>query len=160
MTPGETAFLAAHLKSTDVAWEWGSGSSSTWLARRVRSVTSVEHQAHYAASLIKSAPSNLSVLFIPPSSPYVEGGEDDGDLTTFKDYVECFQGRNVDVIVVDGRARTWCCRHIAETAPFGPFPGQRIFLHDCDRSQYAPIWETHLREVARVERLMLLEPRL
>ncbi len=165
MTADEIAFLERNLTPTDRVFEWGSGGSTLWLAKRVRGVTSVEHAQDYAASVLKDAPGNVSLLFHPPGRPYV--GPDDGTFEQFRDYVTCYTGRGVDVAVLDGRARVACARWIVESAQFGPDPDLRVFLHDAERVEYSPIWQdnpetgwkSYFNMVKQVERLMLLAPR-
>lgn len=167
MTRAEVDFLAANIKPTDRVWEWGSGGSTLWLAERCRSVVSVEHQRQFAVDVIHDAPSNVSVLYVPPELPYVEGTEDDGDYETFRSYVNAYTGQGIDVVLIDGRARLWCARHVAENAAYGPHPGMRFFLHDVERSQYDRIWrddpslwgDAWLKPVARAGNLMMLEVR-
>jgi len=141
MTDEEIAFLDAGLKPSDRVWEWGAGGSTLWLAARVKQVTAVEHQRTFAADVIQAAPSNVSLLYCPPEFPYAEGTEDDGDLETFRSYVGAYTGELIDVVVIDGRARLWCARQVAENAAFGPHPEMRFYLHDADRSAYRRIWE-------------------
>ena len=148
MTTEEIAFLAANLKPSDRVWEWGSGASTLWLAERCRRVTSVEHQRSFAGNAIRWVPDNASILYVPPDLEYTEGTEDDGDLATFHSYVECFIGRGVDAVLIDGRARVECAKFIAERAPFGPTPELRVFLHDCHRAQYESIWRDQVERIA------------
>lgn len=156
------AFLAAHVKPSDVVHEWGSGLTTDFLARRCKRLTTVEHVPSFAAAAILSAHNNglrnLTVVSAPPDLPYREGGEDDGDLATFRTYVEAYSGRCLDVCLVDGRARIECVRFALERAPFGPWPTTKFFVHDMDRPQLAPIAEM-LDPVETVERLMLLKVR-
>jgi len=159
----ELEFLGAHVKSSDTAWEWGSGITTAFLAQRCRRVTTVEHIPSFAAQAIlwahNTGQRNVQVISAPPDLPYVEGGDDDGDLPTFRSYVESFVGKGVDVVLVDGRARIECVRYLLERAPFGPDPAVRVFVHDIDRPGLAPILEM-MYEVERVERLALLRVRL
>src|SRR5271166_3894544 len=43
LTPQAVRYLDAWLKPTHHAFEWGAGRSTLWIAERVRSITSVEH---------------------------------------------------------------------------------------------------------------------
>jgi hypothetical protein len=162
LTPDEMAFLVANVKPTDTVWEWGSGGTTAFLAPLCKRLTAVEHQPAFAASTIMEARvrehTNVSVLYVPPDLPYVEGTDDDGDLTTFRSYVEVYTGRNVDVVLVDGRARVEAFRHINERAQWGPDPEVALFLHDAQRPQYGAVFDW-FREEARVERLSLLRAR-
>ncbi len=161
LTENELTFLASHVQLSDNVWEYGSGFTTTFLATRCKRLTSVEHIPSFAAQAVLLAANNghrnVSVLSIPPDFPYVEGTIDDGDLPTFRSYVESYPGR-ADVVVIDGRARVECVRWMLERAPFGPSPETRFFLHDVNREQYAPI-SVMLCEADRLERLSLLRMR-
>lgn len=141
MTPEEIAFLEKGLTPQSRVWEWGSGGSTLWLAKRVQRVTTVEHQKAHALSVIGWAPENVSVLYIQPDFPYTEGGADDGDLETFRSYAGAYTGENIDVVLIDGRARLWCARQVAENSHFGPHPEMSFYLHDCERGIYDRIWK-------------------
>lgn len=158
----ELEFLGAHVKTTDTVFEWGSGITTAFLAQRCRRLTTVEHIPSFAAQAIlwahNTGQRNVQIISAPPDLPYVEGGEDDGDLATFLSYVETYTGKGVDVVLVDGRSRVECCRWLAERAPFGPHPDMAVFLHDCEREQYRPIFEM-LSEEKRVGQLALLRMR-
>jgi hypothetical protein len=163
MTDEEISFLEARLKPSDRVWEFGSGGSTRWFAGRCRHVTTVEHRPDFALRAIAGAPANVAVLFVPPSAPHVEGSGD-GDPASFSRYVETYQGRDVDVVLIDGRARVACARQVAEKKP----PRElRVFVHDAQRGAYRPIWEDDLEaghrawfvERRRVGNLILLAPR-
>ena len=151
-------FLLANVEPSATVWEWGSGETTALLAQRCRHITTVEHQPVRAAQMaLWSATTGVRVSVL--SMPYAEGGEDDGDLATFRSYVESYSGRGVDVVLIDGRARVECARWVAERAPFGPTPQMRIFAHDIERRQLAPILEM-FREEKRIGRLALLRMRM
>jgi hypothetical protein len=156
MTREEIAFLESHLRPTDHVFEWGSGDSTVWLAQRVRYVTSVEHDPTWAArtTLNLVGRLNTSVLWVPPLRPYTEGA-DDGDPDVFRQYILAILGQPADVVLIDGRSRVGCAVAAAEVLE----PPRLFFLHDCERAEYAPIWETYLREVGRVGNLMALTVR-
>jgi len=161
----ELEFLGAHLGPDKTAFEWGSGMSTAFLATRCRRVTTVEHQAPRAAEialgLYNAGRTNVAVYCIPPDFPYVDGGDDDGDLATFRSYVQAYTGLGVDVVLIDGRARCAAARWIAERAPFGPHPSMKIFCHDADRPALAAIWTDTTTEGGIVDgvELPLLVPR-
>ncbi len=171
MTDAEIGLLERNLKPGDRVWEWGSGSSTLWLSKRVRSVTSVEHQRTWAEKVLTdldgSGAADVSILFIPPNGLYVEGGEDDGDFGTFREYCQAFNGRGVDVVILDGRARVAAARWMVECAEFSLTPETRVFLHDVHRKQLDPVWcddpesgwKSYFSLVERVDNLVLLAPR-
>ena len=137
----ELAFLGSHVRYNDVVFEYGSGKSTNYLAPRCRRLITVEHKPEFAAvaalTLHLAGHVHATVISAPPILPYVEGGEDDGDLSAFGPYVEAYTGKGVNVILIDGRARCEVIRHILETASYGPSPDLKIFVHDINRPAYA-----------------------
>jgi SAM-dependent methyltransferase len=55
LTPKAVRFLEAWLKPTDLVFEWGAGRSTLWIARRVRQVTSIEHNPAWFAKVKEQA---------------------------------------------------------------------------------------------------------
>lgn len=159
MSEAELKFLLSHVETRDTVWEWGSGRSTFVIASKARRVVSVEHDPAWAVKVMSVGLPNVSVLHHPPDMPFDASAELDGDGETFASYVGAYSGQGIGVVVLDGRARVACARRVAETAPFGPSPGMKVFLHDCEREEYAPIMSYFLPK-ATEGRLMLLEPRL
>ncbi len=163
MSTEEIAFLERDITRRQRWFEYGSGGSSLFLAMRVASVITVEHSRMHAIAAVNSAPPNLTVIYAPPE-PGVGFSDADGDgtLQQFKTYVDTFTGHDVDCVLIDGRARRWCARRILETAPFGPDPDLKIYMHDADREEVSCIWtggEFAIDLVERVGNLALLRPR-
>ena len=167
LSQAELDFLGSHVKIADSVWEWGTGETTKYLASRCRRLVSVEHSPMWAVSAISSGQGSSSVLYVPQDQPLIEHTHD-GDGDTHRNYVDIYTGYGVDVVLIDGRARVACARRVAETAPFGPNPGMVVFLHDCERSEYARIWKDresedgpdgYFKRIAVVERLMLMEAR-
>jgi hypothetical protein len=99
-------------------FEYGSGASSIWLAKRCAQIVSVEHDAGWrpiVADRLK-AHGNSELLFVPPGprisgSPFTSqkpGWTDydfGGYVRSIEDYSDTF-----DMIVVDGRCRNECLK--------------------------------------------------
>jgi tRNA A58 N-methylase Trm61 len=137
----ELAFLGSHVWYNDTVFEYGSGKSTAYLAPRCKRLITVEHKPEFAAVALLQAHQaghgNVTVISAPPVLPYVEGTDDDGDLSTFGPYVDAYTGKGVNVVLIDGRARCEVIRHILETASYGPSPDLKIFVHDINRPAYA-----------------------
>ena len=96
------------------AFEYGSGASTLWLARRCRQVVSVEHDAGFArdiAPMLKR--DNISLRLIEPernvSTPLAASGRSGYEHCDFSAYVDSIAaGEDYDLIVIDGRARASC----------------------------------------------------
>ncbi len=119
------AFLAQ--RDYPRVFEYGSGASTIWAARRAHHVTSVEHDVdwHPVISNRLSAFSNVELRLIGPDANYNPeyGSKKPGNTSrSFENYVTAIEGAEgpFDVIIIDGRARVACLRHaIAHVAPGG-----------------------------------------
>lgn len=120
---GATASVAAFLEARPDArvFEFGSGASTAWLARRARQVISVEHHAGWCDRLrpLLAGFANASLIHRDLS----EGG--------YVDAIAEFGGE-FDLIVVDGRQRIAC---LERAKPFLKRGGMILF-DDSGRSRY------------------------
>jgi len=110
--PAVLPHLETILTKDMVAFEWGSGRSTQWLADRVGALYSVESQQHWYSLVEKyiEGKSNVRLFFVP----YKGGGtcppeEHPGRVQDSKhvaEYVEVMDkvGRQFDFIVIDGLA--------------------------------------------------------
>jgi hypothetical protein len=101
------------------AFEWGSGASTIWLARRVARVDSVEHHAGFG-EMIRSRlagefpHADLQIVEpVPSAAPRVGSHKEGHGNLDFADYVAhidtvAAQRGPFELIVVDGRAREAC----------------------------------------------------
>jgi hypothetical protein len=121
-------------------FEYGAGASTVWLARRAASVTSVEHDLHFANSMGPTfgRHSNISLHVIQPGAPSDSGKARSNrkgyENAGFDDYVSAI-GKvpgSFDLIVIDGRARVACLeKAIERLAPDGI-----ILFDNSDRAEY------------------------
>lgn len=122
------------------ALEWGSGRSTIYFSRYLPAGgtwISIEHQASWHATvsgmLEQQRVTNVSLHLIPPNTEYIEGG-DDGNFTSFRDYIiyPAKLSKQYDFILVDGRARVECMavgwNLLAENGI--------MVLHDAQRVEY------------------------
>lgn len=99
-----------------VAFEYGSGASTLWLARRCRAVYSVEHDSEWAerTRALCEAHDNVEILAVPPAAlnptTRCRSGRTGWQEHSFDDYVESIRRYPFlfDLIVVDGRCRAEC----------------------------------------------------
>ncbi|RMI13290.1 class I SAM-dependent methyltransferase [Cellulomonas triticagri] len=145
-TYGAAARVAAHLDALGGSarvLEYGSGASSVWLARRAAHVTSVEHEPGWAAlvrDLARDAgvADRLDVREVPPRStpeplvPSGRRGEGGRDYAAYVRAIDDVPGE-LDLVVVDGRARAACL----EAATRRLAPGGLVLLDDSQRPRYA-----------------------
>jgi hypothetical protein len=103
-------------RGTDVrVFEYGSGASTVWLARRAAHVVSVEHDVPFAqvAGPMLALP-NVELRVIEPvraaGSPRAGSGRkgyEDSDFAAYVDSIAAGASR-YDLVVIDGRARAAC----------------------------------------------------
>lgn len=98
-------------------FEWGSGASTVWLARRAASVVSIDHDAPWVEfSAPRLAEQGNAVVELVPADPVsdrdirFESGKTGYLGETFRAYVEAIDRHEgkFDLIVIDGRARAAC----------------------------------------------------
>jgi hypothetical protein len=97
------------------SFEWGSGASTIWLARRVGSVNSVEHHAEFGGMIqqqLAAFPNaQLDIVeAVRSETPAIGSAKEGHHGLDFRHYVEHIDavGGMFDVIVIDGRAREAC----------------------------------------------------
>jgi len=143
-----TEAVDAFLKSRPDArvFEYGSGASTFWLAKRAGTVVSVEHDADWYASMQASGlPGHVELIFRAPepagdAAPGFPSGRAGYEQMEFRAYVQAIeaQPQPFDLIVVDGRARVACLeaakRHLA--------PGGMIVFDNAGRERYQKGIET------------------
>ncbi|MET0231152.1 MAG: class I SAM-dependent methyltransferase [Rhodanobacteraceae bacterium] len=120
------------------AFEYGSGASTVWLARRCRDVVTVEHDAgfaKYVAPLL--ARDNIRVNVIEPErgvaapkTPSGRAGFADCDFSAYVDAIAA--GGPWDLVVIDGRARAACL----ERARGFLAPGALVVFDNSNRERY------------------------
>jgi Methyltransferase domain len=123
-------------------FEYGSGASTLWLARRAHEVHSVEHHAEFAdlmAGKVADLP-NVSLRHVPakrmaagrqPPTPSRRFGQRGLDYTDYVRSIDAVDGE-FDLIVVDGRAREECLRRSVERLA----PGGIVLFDNSNRRRY------------------------
>ncbi|MCS4114594.1 protein-L-isoaspartate O-methyltransferase [Salinibacter ruber] len=123
-------YLERFLEPEMRVFEYGSGGSTVFFARRVQEVVSIEHDSEWLGKLRnrldEEAIENCTVHHIPPSlagqkntvdpadpDSYASGNKDYEGMS-FRDYVQkidAYPDCYFDVVIVDGRARPSCFKH-------------------------------------------------
>jgi predicted O-methyltransferase YrrM len=108
------AWLMAHPRPIRV-FEYGSGASTLWLAKRADEVHSVEHHRGFAEHIAPTlaAAGNVDFRIVEPVSsehPRIASAKEGHAGLDFTDYVATIEkvGGLFDLIVIDGRARQAC----------------------------------------------------
>lgn len=123
-TRAAITWAESHLTPDMDVIEWGAGSSTVWLASRVRSVVSIEHQREWAAQVSAALIAHgcnrkrYRVICHPLGIEYCQG----------------VPGR-YDVAIIDGRRRVQCCRSAAALVK----PGGLLVLDNAERERYAEV---------------------
>ncbi|MGD8305816.1 MAG: FkbM family methyltransferase [Ignavibacteria bacterium] len=113
-------FIAERLSKEFNAFEFGSGNSTLFFAKRVKQVHSVEHNSEWFKKLLNQLPSNSDLeLSISENS---------------EDYIAVIKKSNIkfDIIIIDGIHRVECCY----CAPDYLSSKGVIILDDSERNEY------------------------
>ena len=118
-------------------FEYGTGASTAWLARRCRHVVSVEHDAgffHAIGSLLARA--NVELHLLEPqrgvAAPRTRSGRRGYADCDFSAYVDAIGTERYDLIVIDGRARAACLERARRCLAAGGL----IVFDNSDRTRY------------------------
>ena len=127
-------------------FEYGSGASTVWLARRSGSIDAVEHDAQWvglvrellgAATGVQAEVRLHTPAVVASGSPRVTSRAPSGQGLDFHDYVHTIDdvgGRPFDLVLVDGRAReASLMRALDRVADDG-----LVLLDDAQRDRYRP----------------------
>jgi len=126
-------------RSSPRVFEYGSGASTIWLARRAGSVTSIEHDSSWYGVVSKrlAAHGNATVKLIEADAEPIPGylSEKEGwEGRSFRQYASSIDAEpgEFDLIIIDGRARAACLAHaVKKLAPDG-----MILFDNSARSRY------------------------
>jgi tRNA/tmRNA/rRNA uracil-C5-methylase (TrmA/RlmC/RlmD family) len=124
-------------------FEWGSGGSTIYMAKRVASIISVEHDREWVTVTKQEAKlhslTNIEFVHHPFeigkqasifSSGHVEHqGE---DYEKYCRSIEDFEDESFDLVVIDGRARMGCLQIAKNKVRIGGY----IVVDDTDRARY------------------------
>jgi hypothetical protein len=91
-------FIKDRLNKKQKVFEYGSGSSTLFYAKRVDRVVSVEHDENWFNKILNTKPQNAEMIF----TKLERGGEYSKKAALL--------GEKFDIIIVDGRDRVNCCK--------------------------------------------------
>ena len=120
-------------------FEYGSGASTLWLAKRADEVHSVEHHREFGEHLATtlSAYPNVHFRIVPPvpsNNPTIGSQKEGNAGLDFADYVAAIDEvpGEFSLIVIDGRAREACLQRAADRLE----PGGMIVFDNTRRRRY------------------------
>lgn len=147
------SFLEKNLTKTMRVFEYGSGGSSVFIARRVQSLVSVEHDSFWgkivAEKLASCLLDNCRIKVVPPHAESDAQGKSPADPAayvssneqyagySFRDYVQAIDSYGdgeFDLVLIDGRARPSCFARALPKVVRGGF----ICWDNTEREHYAP----------------------
>lgn len=114
-------FLNGRVRPEMRVFEFGSGASTLWWARRVRSVTSCEHDLAWFERTRASVPSNVQLSHVAR-----EGQQYSREILRYE--------RAFEIVVIDGRDRVECAKNC-----LGALTADGVVIWDnSDREEYQP----------------------
>jgi hypothetical protein len=138
-----------------VGFEYGSGNSTIFFAKKLKQLTSVEHNAEWfkivSAKLKEQGFTNVNYHHIPAENIervenytfYQDFKLDENDFQIMKKYhnyfsfIKNFPDQYFDFIIVDGRARVECCLNAITKLKSGGI----FVLDNSDRERYQPVFK-------------------
>jgi len=113
-------FIEDRLNNTMNVFEYGSGNSTLWYAKKVNSVISVEHDNQWFEKIKNSMEANVSIYY----EELIYGGEYSKFIKRLKN--------EFDIIIVDGRDRVNCLKNSISAINHNGV----IILDDSERDAY------------------------
>jgi hypothetical protein len=113
-------FIKPRLNNSMRVFEYGSGSSTLFYARRVNKVVSVEHDKNWYDKIRSSKPANAEMIFTELHA----NGEYSKKAASLTE--------KFDIIIVDGRDRVNCCKYSIEALSTSGV----LVLDDSERPDY------------------------
>ncbi|HCY74985.1 MAG TPA: FkbM family methyltransferase [Ignavibacteriales bacterium] len=113
-------FLTPRLAKDLVLFEFGSGSSTSFFAERVKQVISIEHNKEWFEIVNKTKPNNAKLILT-----------DSDSIDDYLNYLNNLKEK-VDVVIVDGLHRNECLTYALEKLSENGV----IVLDDSERSEY------------------------
>lgn len=127
--------LDSMLKPSDAGLEFGSGRSTMWFAKRLRCLTSVEHNPEWAAKVRRQLDEkgciNVDYRFIPQDVPDEQGGD-----SAYVRVIDEFAAESLDFCLVDAAYRDFCALKVIDKLK----PGGLLVIDNVNR--YLPS-DTH-----------------
>lgn len=133
-------------------FEYGSGASTVWLARRAKRVVSVEHDtgfAKIAAPMLALPNVEMRVIepvrgAVPSRAPSGRSGYEDCDFSAYVDSI-ADGAAPYDLVVIDGRARVACLARAWDCLA----PGGLLVFDNSNRGRYQAALGSARRRLTR-----------
>jgi predicted O-methyltransferase YrrM len=129
--------------------EWGSGSSTAWLAKRSASVTSIESDAQWAQMVSAAVLQHVTIIAPPvPGATTATGarskrwGYQSLDFTAYVSAIDSVPG-DFDLIIIDGRAREECFERALPRLADGGV----VVFDNTNRRRYRRVLRRHREDI-------------
>jgi len=158
-------FLSSNCKKT-IIFEYGSGGSTIFLARRIKKLISVEHDKKWyrlvSKALMENNISNCEYLLIQPevtnnkkvnilkhNIKYTSADPNYLGMTfeTYVKSIESFPDNSFNLVFIDGRARPFCILHAIPKVR----PGGFLMLDNSERGWYQEVINKYLFNWKRID---------
>lgn len=148
MTFGALDWLDKNIRREHKVFEWGSGGSTLYWAKKAGYVCSIEHNSEWYEQvrriLTDSGLNNFDYKLMELGNNHISGNHHSQypnpikqSLESYCRAIESFPDNYFDLIVIDGRLRLDCAKlAIAKVKDNG-----RIILDNAERKEYLPIFE-------------------
>lgn len=113
LTRQANAFLSTLLKPTDCGLEWGSGRSTIWFAKRIKYLTSVEHNEDWYKRVMEQIKSN-NILNVKYFHCKIEQDMKNPNESSYCQVVNNFGKASLDFVLLDGIYRDLCANMVLE----------------------------------------------
>jgi predicted O-methyltransferase YrrM len=162
-----TEYLETKIQKHHIAFEWGSGGSTIYLAARLTRITSIEYDQdwhnHTTQELKARGITNATIKYIPPQpGPKTDPNQNDPRFTDpnaytsrstqftehqWRAYCQAIDQESelFDIILIDGNSRPSCIKHAASKLA----PGGLVIVDNMDRTYYHPACQTYLSKLER-----------
>jgi SAM-dependent methyltransferase len=128
LTPAANEILSGYLKGSDIGLEFGSGRGTIWFSKRVKHITSVEHNRDWYKTvkqmLREESLSNVTYHHLPKDKDVKDGGE-----SRYVNIVEDIETESIDFVLVDGVYRDFCAQKALRVLR----PGCVLIIDDVNR---------------------------
>lgn len=135
-------WLANYLNKEMRVFEYGSGGSTLFMAKRVKEISSVESDIYWYSKIMKtirmSGIKNCKVFYAEATtSPFRQSPADDSAYVSYAEKIKKFPNNYFDLVFVDGRGRELCVRESLLKIKNGGY----LLLDNSDRPEYKPIFD-------------------
>ena len=150
--PGKSIMMAAssvklvcNLLTPDTrVLEWGSGGSTLFFSKYVKSWDTIEHNVNWISEMQKYTKDLSNVRFHSAKHTWNHAKNSDGTYKEFREYVEVpahFENvQPYDIIIIDGRARVECGRSVLRNRLLAG--NGVVLIHDWERCMYKEILDS------------------